>query len=117
MKTLLLTLIVLLTISCGGTSAPNTASATKPAPTPVPTASVPKDGDYTGKGLVTKVDMEAGTFEIDHEDIKDMMPPMKMIFNTTDKSILKGINAGDRVEFVLEYKHPTEVVKSIKKIS
>jgi Cu(I)/Ag(I) efflux system protein CusF len=102
--------------SCGqssNTSKPNTNAS---APTPVPTASIPKDGDYTARGLVTKVDEAAGTVEIDHEDIKDMMPPMKMIFNTKDKSILKGIAVGDRVEFVLEYKHPTEIVKSIKKI-
>lgn len=116
MKTLLLTVIFSLAWSCGQASNTSKPSTNTSAPTPVPTASIPKDGDYTGKGVVTMVNMEAGTVEIDHEDIKDMMPPMKMIFNTKDKSILKGIKAGDTVEFVLEYKHPTEEIKSIKKI-
>jgi Cu/Ag efflux protein CusF len=115
MKTLLLTLIFSLAWSCqsGNTSKPNSNAA---VPAPVPTASVPKDGDYPGKGVVTMVDMSAGTIGIDHEEIKDMMPAMSMIFNTKDKSILEGLKKGDRVEFVLEYKHPTEVVKSITKI-
>jgi Cu(I)/Ag(I) efflux system periplasmic protein CusF len=116
MKTLFLILISSLALNCGSTQT-NTKTANTNAPTPVPTASVPKDGDYTGKGLVTKVDEAAGTVEIDHEEIKDVMPPMKMIFNTKDKSILIGIKVGDRVEFVLEYKHPTEIIKSIKKTS
>jgi Cu/Ag efflux protein CusF len=117
MKTSLLFLAALFVWSCGRpASHDHNTSAPAAAATPVPTASIPRDGNYTGKGVVTKVDTEAGTVEIDHEDIKDMMPPMKMMFNTKDKSILKGINTGDKVEFVLEYKHPTEIVASIKKI-
>jgi Cu/Ag efflux protein CusF len=101
-----------------GPSAPHDHNNSAPAAaaTPVPTASIPKDGNYTGKGVVTKVDMEAGTVEIDHEEIKDMMTAMTMMFNTKDKSVLKGIDAGDKVEFVLQYKHPTEIVTSITKI-
>jgi Cu/Ag efflux protein CusF len=116
MKTSLLFLAALFIWSCGQ-AAPHEPNNSAPlAATPVPTASIPENGNYTGKGVVTKVDTEAGTVEIDHEDIKDMMPPMKMMFNTKDKSILKGISAGDKVEFVLEYKHPTEIVTSIRKI-
>lgn len=116
MKKLLLILFVSSVWSCGQSAPHNHNTSAPAAATPVPTASIPKDGNYTGKGVVTKVDTEAGTVEIDHEDIKDMMPPMKMMFNTKDRSILKGINPGDKVEFVLEYKHPTEIVASIKKI-
>lgn len=113
MKTLLLILLVSLTWSCGAPN-PNTNTS---APTPVPAASVPRDGDYNGKGVLTRVDIEAGTVEIDHEAIPEVMPQkMKMIFNVKDKSILKDVKAGDNVEFVLEYKHPTEIVKSIKKV-
>jgi Cu/Ag efflux protein CusF len=119
MKTFLFFSVFLLFQSCGSPSANTTVSntANTAIPTPLPTASVPKNGDYTGRGVVKSVDMEAGTVGIDHEEIKDMMPPMNMIFNTKDKSILIGIKVGDRVEFVLEYKHPTEIVKSIKKIN
>lgn len=116
MKTFLLFLAALFIWSCTQ-SAPHNHNTAAPGSTPVPTASIPKDGDYPGKGVVTKVDTEAGWVEIDHEPIEEVMPQkMTMMFNVNDKSILKGINAGDKVEFVLEYKHPKDTVKSIKKI-
>jgi Cu/Ag efflux protein CusF len=117
MKATYLLSAVLLIWSCGQ-SAPHDHNSSAPAAaTPVPTASIPKDGDYPGKGLVTKVDIEAGWVEIDHEPIEEVMPQkMTMMFNVKDKSILKGINAGDKVEFVVEYKHPKDTVKSIKKV-
>lgn len=89
---------------------------TAAGPAPASTAVIPRDGDYPGKGVVTQVNIEAGWVEIDHEPIEEVMPQkMKMMFNVNDKSILKGINAGDKVEFILEYKHPKDTVKSIKK--
>jgi Cu(I)/Ag(I) efflux system protein CusF len=117
MKKLLLILFVSSVWSCGQPALHDHNSSAPAAATPVPTASIPKDGDYPGKGVVTKVDIEAGWVEIDHEAIEEVMPQkMTMMFNVKDKSILKGINAGDRVDFVLEYKHPKDTVKSIKKI-
>lgn len=115
MKNAALFLAALLTWSCTQ-SAPHDHNAAS-GPTPVPTASIPKDGDYPGKGVVTQVNIEAGWVEIDHEPIEEVMPQkMKMMFNVNDKSILKDIKAGDKVEFVLEYKHPRDTVKSIKKV-
>jgi Cu/Ag efflux protein CusF len=118
MKTTFLLFAALFMWSCGRQASHNhNSSAPSAAATPVPTASIPRDGDYPGKGVVTKVDTEAGWVEIDHEAIEEVMPQkMKMMFNVKDKAILKGINAGDNVEFVLEYKHPKDTVKSIKKI-
>jgi Cu(I)/Ag(I) efflux system protein CusF len=118
MKKLLLIFLFCSALSCGrSASHSHTNSAPAPASTPVATASIPRDGDYPGKGVVTKVDIEAGWVEIDHEPIEEVMPQkMTMMFNVNDKSILKGINAGDKVDFVLEYKHPKDTVKSIKKI-
>jgi Cu/Ag efflux protein CusF len=115
MKTLVLTLVLSLIWSCGGPT-PN-INTTASDPTPVPTASIPKDGDYTGHGIVTQVNLETGVVEIDHEAIPEVMPQkMKMMFNTKDKSVLKGVKAGDKVEFVLEYKHPVDTIKSIRKV-
>lgn len=84
-------------------------------PSPVPTASIPKDGSYDGKGEVTKINMELGSIEMKHEDMPGLMPAMQMEFYVKDKSMLKGLAVGDRVDFVLEYKHPTETITSIKK--
>ncbi|MEP6903811.1 MAG: copper-binding protein [Actinomycetota bacterium] len=91
----------------------------KPAQTavsPVPTASIPKDGNYAGKGVVTKINNEIGSVELNHEDIKDLMPAMQMEFYVKDKALLKGLAVGDKVDFVIEYKHPTEIISGIKKV-
>jgi Cu/Ag efflux protein CusF len=83
--------------------------------TPAVTPSIPKDGNYDGRGEVTKINMELGSVELKHEEIKDLMPPMQMEFFVKDKAILKGLIIGDRVDFVVEYKHPQEFITSIKK--
>lgn len=114
MRTLLLILFLCLAWGCRTPTPENTV--VEAGPTPVPTASIPADGDYPARGVITQVNQETGVVEINHEDIKDMMPAMKMMFNTKDKSVLEGFKAGDHVEFVLEYKHPTEIVTSIRKI-
>lgn len=92
----------------------------KPAQTtaavlPVPTASIPKDGNYEGKGTVTKINNELGSVEVNHEDIKDLMPAMQMEFYVKDKALLKGLAVGDKVDFTVEYKHPTEIISAIEK--
>lgn len=82
---------------------------------PVTAPSVPKDGNYDGKGTVTKINYEGGSIEINHEEMKDLMPAMQMEFFVKDKALLNGLAVGDKVDFVLEYKHPTEIITSIKK--
>lgn len=89
-----------------------TAQATA---TPLVTPSIPKDGNYDGKGEVTKINSELGSIELKHEDMPGLMPAMQMEFFVKDKALLKGLAVGDKVDFVVEYKHPTEVISSIKK--
>jgi Cu/Ag efflux protein CusF len=97
-------------------SAKPISTASLPAATPVPTASVPKNGDYDGKGVVTKINLELGSVEMDHEEIKGVMPPMRMEFYVSDKKMLDGLTVGDKVDFVLRYKDHTETVVQNKKI-
>lgn len=111
----MLVLVLSLGVGCARGTV-NTAAAPKTSPAPAPTVHTPKDGNYTGRGKVTKINMEPGSVEIDHEDIPDMMPAMKMEFNVRDKSILKGLAVGDKVEFVVEYKDYHETILNIKKI-
>jgi len=92
------------------TTSPATASAT-----PVPTSTTPKNGDYDGKGVVTKINLELGSVELDHEEVKGVMPAMKMEFYVTDKKMLDGLKVGDKVDFVLRYKDYTETIAGIKK--
>ncbi len=109
--------------ACDSTRPANNATTPKPSPsgsasaaaTPVPTPSIPKNADYDAKGVVTKINLEAGSVEMDHEEIKGLMPPMRMEFFVSDKKILDGIKVGDKIDFVLRYKDYTETVVAITK--
>ena len=118
---------LLLFAACGGAATGNTPVPTpgpsKPmdgVPTravdsPLPTPNIPKDGDYPARGKVTRINVKNGSIELDHEDIPGVMPAMRMEFNVKDKAQLSGLTVGDTVDFVLQYKHPTETIISIKK--
>ncbi|MEO7538606.1 MAG: copper-binding protein [Pyrinomonadaceae bacterium] len=43
------------------------------------------------------------------------MPPMIMEFFVKDKAILDGLKLGEKVDFVIEYKHPAETIVSVRK--
>lgn len=79
-------------------------------------STIPKDGNYPGRGTVTKINTELVSVELDHEEIVGLMPKMIMEFYVRDASLLDGLKVGDNVEFVLEYKHPSETIVGIKKI-
>ena len=112
--------IVFLTLSClsfacGGAAKPANTTV-RVQPTPVPTSVTPRDGLYNGRGKVTKINMENGSVEVDHEAMEEVMPQaMKMEFNVRNKADLKPLKVGDMVEFVLEYKAHNETIVSIKK--
>jgi Cu/Ag efflux protein CusF len=71
---------------------------------------------HAGKGTVVAVDAERGRVKIDHEEIKDYMDPMTMWFETSDPSLVTGLAAGDRVEFVVTEEASADLVTSIKKV-
>jgi Cu(I)/Ag(I) efflux system membrane protein CusA/SilA len=76
---------------------------------------VPADGTYYGRGKVTKINLENGSVEIDHDDIPYLMPKMMMEFNVKEKNMLNAVKVGDTVNFILEYKHPSETIVEISK--
>jgi Cu/Ag efflux protein CusF len=118
MKIKLIALLALATLfACGGkrSANENVKLVSAVSPTPAPILVIPKDGDYNGKGVIKKLNLELGSIELDHEEIKDMMPAMQMEFFVSDKKILDGLKIGDKVDFVLRYKNPTETIVSIKK--
>ncbi len=82
-------------------SARNSNQAAKLSPITAPDKPKIKTGDGTGK--VTKIDLELGSIELDHDEIKDVMPAMKgMEFYVSDKKMLNNLKVGDKVDFVLE---------------
>ena len=104
-------------------SAPSAAKAVStPAPPATPTpvnaaapAPEPPARLFEGKGVVTQIEVEAGWLEIDHEEIKGLMPAMRMQFNYDDRTALKKLKVGDKVSFVLEDKGGAERLVSLKK--
>lgn len=121
MKTASAIIVLLLTLSCAQTdnkTAPAGPAYHASSTSPVPTIATPKDGNYDAKGKVTKINMELGSVELDHEAIPAMpMAKMIMEFYVKDKAELEKLKVGDNVDFVLEYKHPTYTIVSIKKAS
>lgn len=112
--------VALVTIACGGKGTVNAvpapaAPSSQPSPTPVPTAVIPANGDYPGRGKVVRIDPKAPSVELDHEEIKGVMPAMIMQLNVSERSLLDGLKAGDEVDFVLRYQHPTETIVKITK--
>lgn len=90
---------------------PNTAVAS-PVPTSFPE---PKNGEYPGKGTISK--LAPGSVEINHEAIPGVnMPAMQMEFNVRDAAMLQGLAVGDKIHFMLAYKDRTEIVTRIEKV-
>jgi Cu(I)/Ag(I) efflux system periplasmic protein CusF len=57
---------------------------------------------FEGEAKVVSVAEKRSVIELDHKDIKGLMPAMTMEFNVKDKSLLEGIKAGDHVEFTVD---------------
>lgn len=122
-------LILIAAISACQQNAPETKNqAAKPTPgaadssvpdvappdalvSPIP----PKNGNYNGKGVVKKINLELVSVELDHEEIGELMPAMVMEFYVADKAELEKLKIGDKVDFVLEYKDGQEKIVSIEK--
>lgn len=70
---------------------------------------------FKGRGVVRSINLEEGWFEIDHEDIEGLMPAMQMEWSVKDKSLLKSVSVGDKVDFTLEDDNGNEIVNELKK--
>ncbi|MFL6335940.1 MAG: copper-binding protein [Pyrinomonadaceae bacterium] len=70
---------------------------------------------FRGKGVVRLINLKEGWFEIDHEEIVGLMPAMQMEWSVRDRSLLKSVSVGDRVDFTLEDDNGNEAVTELKK--
>ena len=57
---------------------------------------------YQGIGLVEEVQKETATVQINHEEIKGLMPAMSMPYRVKDKALLDLVKPGDKVDFTVE---------------
>ena len=66
---------------------------------------------HRGSGRIAALDAQAGTIELQHEAMPSLgWPAMTMEFGVADRSLLRGLKAGDRVEFELSTKATGEYV-------
>jgi Cu/Ag efflux protein CusF len=73
------------------------------------------DYPYHGTGVVVLVNIKEGWIEINHEDIKGLMPAMQMEFWVKDRALLKTVQTGDKVDFTVIETHQGEYLTEIKK--
>ncbi|MGF9760110.1 copper-binding protein [Microvirga sp. 0TCS3.31] len=70
----------------------------------------------TVTGTVEKVDTAQGKITIDHGPIENLdMESMTMVFRAQDPNLLKGLKAGDKVQFTADRVNGQISVTSIKK--
>ena len=71
---------------------------------------------YPGTGVVVLINLEEGWLEINHEEIKELMPPMQMEWSVKDKSLLKSVRVGDKVDFTVVETGGGEVITEMKRV-
>jgi Cu/Ag efflux protein CusF len=127
-------LLATLALSCGGSQAGKTTEPTPQAaaspipwktiepPTQVgvagatPRAQQPSAArTYSGVGVVRLVNLKEGWLEIDHEEIKGLMPAMQMEWSVRDRTMLESVRVGDKVNFTIEDDNGTEVITELKR--
>ncbi|WP_246742674.1 copper-binding protein [Microvirga splendida] len=87
------------------------AALTRPAAQPAAATNLP-----TVSGTVEKVDSAQGKVTIDHGPIPNLnMDAMTMVFRAQDPAVLKGVKAGDKVQFQADRVNGQISVVSIRK--
>ncbi|HYV23769.1 MAG TPA: copper-binding protein [Pyrinomonadaceae bacterium] len=101
----------------------NTNHAERPAPTKVIATGPPgfpppvMDKPYPATGIVALINKKEGWIEINHDEIKDLMPAMQMEFWVKDNSLLDKVKVGDRVDFTVVETKKGEYLTEIKRSS
>ncbi len=68
----------------------------------------------TGQGKIVAIDTENAEITLDHGEIPGLMGAMTMPFPVSDPKLLDGLQAGQQVEFDLEYRGGMYTVKGIR---
>jgi|ERR1043166_3947534 len=118
-RNILLLLVLLPAILFGScqkqNTAPETASSTPKAPTGPPGYPPAVMGkSYPGTGVIVTINRDEGWIEINHEEIRELMPAMQMEFNVKDKSLLDKVKVGQRVDFTIVETKEEEYLADIK---
>lgn len=72
---------------------------------------------YPGTGIVKILNPKEGWVEIEHEDIKDLMPAMTMEFWVRNPSLMTQVRVGDKVDFVVVEDTKGQYLTELKKVA
>ena len=72
---------------------------------------------YPATGVVVLINRKEGWIEINHDEIKGLMPAMQMEFWVKDKSLFDNAKAGDRVDFTIVETEKGEYLTELKRTS
>ena len=70
---------------------------------------------YPATGVVVLINRKEGWIEINHDEIKGLMPAMQMEFWVKDKSLFDNAKAGDRVDFTIVETEKGEYLTELKR--
>ncbi len=72
---------------------------------------------FTVKGQIRSLEPDGRTVHIAHEEIPGFMPAMEMPFTVKDPELMKGVAAGDQVQFELLVTQDDSWITRIEKLS
>ena len=104
---------------------PQSGKTVAPTPTPQPAVEMNPPGypptvlgkPYPGKGIVKIINLKEGWVEIEHENIKDLMPAMTMEFWVRNPSLMTQVRVGDKVDFVVVEDSKGQYLTELKKVA
>ena len=108
--------LVIMIAACARTTGNINVPSKAPEPAPSKTPFPPQNGDYQGRGKITRIDVKGGSVELDHEAIAGAVPAMKKEYFVSDRAMLNGLKLGDEVNFTLRYNNGQETIEAISKI-
>jgi len=71
---------------------------------------------YPGIGVITIINLKEGWVEINHDAIEGLMPAMQMEWSVKDRSLLRNIQVGDKVGFVVVETGKGEIITEMKRV-
>ena len=120
---LMVLLPVALALSCRSQPQPGKTVASNA--TPQPTVQLNPPGfpatvlgkPYPGTGIVRTLNEKEGWVEIEHEEIKDLMPAMTMEFWVRNRSLMNDVRVGDKVNFVIVEDSKGQYLTELKRVA
>lgn len=121
---LLVLLLAALALSCRPGPQPGKTAA--PTPTTQPAVQINNPPgfppvvlgkSYPGTGVVLIVNRKENWVELEHEEIKDLMPAMQMEFWIRNPSLMNGVRVGDKVDFVVVEDRVGQYLTELKRVT